>query len=82
VLVAGSPNVERSFNALDKARVAGRIVACPVVWTEVSAFFEKGTAMEMLTDAGIDFDPFDRETSETAGKMWRAYRKVEEDEPG
>lgn len=82
MLVAGSPNVERSFNALDKARVAGRIVACPVVWTEVSAFFEKGTAMEMLTDAGIDFDPFDRETSETAGKMWRAYRKVEEDEPG
>jgi len=74
-LVAGSPNVEKSVDALDKARVAGQMVACPVVWSEISAFFAKGTAMELLTDAGIDFDPFDRETSEAAGKMWRAYGK-------
>jgi predicted nucleic acid-binding protein len=30
--------------------------------------------MNALTNAGIEFDPFDRETSELAGKMWRAYR--------
>ncbi len=31
VLVAGSHNAESSYRALDEARRAGRIIACPVV---------------------------------------------------
>ncbi len=74
VLVAGSPEAERSYDALGKARSAGRVVACPVVWAEVRAVFGRHGDMDLLTDAGIEFDPFDRETSETAGRLWRVYR--------
>ena len=62
VLVEGSPQAGRSYSALDKARSAGRVVACPVVWAEVRAVFERQGDMDLLTDAGIEFDPFDRET--------------------
>ncbi len=75
VLVAGSPNAERSYRALDEARGTGRMVACPVVWAEVRAVFARQSEMDALIDAGIEFDPFDRETSETAGRLWRAYRR-------
>ena len=75
VLVSGSPNAARSYQALHEARGAGRVVACPVVWAEVSAVFELPSEMDMLTEAGIEFDPFDRGISETAGCLWRAYRR-------
>jgi len=75
VLVAGSPNAESAFRALDRARVAGRLIACPVVWAEVSAVFAQSGEMGALADAGIEFDQFDRETSEMAGKLWRGYRR-------
>lgn len=70
VIVAGSPHAEISFQALDRARMAGRIVACPVVWAEVSAVFEDHSEMALLIDAGIDLDPFDRDASEAAGQIW------------
>lgn len=75
VIVAGSPNAESSYRALDEARRAGRIIACPVVWAEVRAVFARQGEMDVLVDAGIEFDPFDRETSETAGRLWRGYRR-------
>lgn len=75
VLVAGSHNAESSYRALDEARRAGRIIACPVVWAEIRAVFARQGEMDVLVDAGIEFDPFDRETSETAGRLWRGYRR-------
>jgi len=75
VLVADATHVEASFGALDRARHAGRVVACPVVWAEVRGVFAKDRAMEALVEAGIEFDPFDRETAEWAGKLWREYRR-------
>ncbi|MFQ5705360.1 MAG: type II toxin-antitoxin system VapC family toxin [Gemmatimonadales bacterium] len=75
VLVQGSPHADRSYLALDKARVAGRMVVCPVVWAEVRAVFSRKSEMDAVTAAGIEFDPFDRETAETAGRLWRAYRR-------
>ena len=75
VIVVGSHNAESSYLALDEARRAGRIIACPVVWAEVRAVFARQGEMDVLVDAGIEFDPFDRETSETAGRLWRGYRR-------
>jgi predicted nucleic acid-binding protein len=74
VLVEGAPDAERSYEALAAARERGRMIVCPVVWSEVRALFKRANDMAAITDAGIEFDPFDRETSELAGKMWRAYR--------
>ncbi len=76
VLVAGSPHAERSYRGLEDARAAGRVIACPVVWAEVGAVFQRQSEMDALVDAGIEFDPFDRATSEAAGRLWRAYRRA------
>lgn len=75
VLVVGSTNAGQSYQALFEARANGRVVVCPVVWAEVCAVFDRAGEMTALTDAGIEFDPFDREVSEMAGRLWQAYRK-------
>jgi predicted nucleic acid-binding protein len=45
------------------------------VWAEVRAFFASDEKVEALIQAGVDFDPFDRETADLAGRMWREYRQ-------
>lgn len=75
VLVAGAPHAEDSYQALDRARQAGRVIACPVVWAEVRGVFGRDRDMDTLAEAGIEFDPFDRATSDTAGRLWREYRR-------
>lgn len=64
-----------SLRALQLARRQGRIVVCPVVWSELRAFFDSEGAMETLTEAGVYFDPFDRGVADLAGEMWREYRR-------
>jgi hypothetical protein len=65
-----------SLEALRGARRLGRIIACPVVWAEVRAFFADGRRMrEAFAIAGIAFDPFDEESSDLAGRTWRRYRR-------
>jgi hypothetical protein len=64
-----------SLRALQLARRQGRIVVCPVVWSELRAFFNSEGAMETLTEAGVYFDPFDRGVADLAGAMWREYRR-------
>ena len=74
VLVVGSTDAVRSYQAVHEAREAGRVVVCPVVWAEVCAVFEHPGEMAALTDAGIEFDPFDQEVSQMAGSLWKSYR--------
>jgi len=64
-----------SLKALQRARLQGRIVVCPVVWAELRAFFGTEREMETLTEVGIYFDPFDRGVADLAGEMWREYRQ-------
>ena len=52
VIVAGSHNAESSYRALDEARRAGRIIACPVVWAEVRAVFARQGEMDVLVMPG------------------------------
>lgn len=75
VLIVDAPHGDVSYRALAEARKRGRVVACPVVWAEVSALLQGSHDIEALLAAGIEFDPFDRETSEVAGRMWRGYRE-------
>lgn len=75
VLSRSPHHLRGSRAALGEARRRGRIIACPVVWAEVAAFFEEPGVLETaLGEAGIEFDPFDRLTAELAGAMWRDYR--------
>ena len=64
-----------SAAALRRALDDGRIVACPIVWTEVGSQFDRraeaDSAMGLL---GLGFDGLDPEAAWQAGAMWRRYR--------
>jgi len=65
-----------SLEALRRARRAGSIVACPVVWAETRAFFPSSLHMrEALAVAQITFDPFDEDIASLAGETWMRYRR-------
>ncbi len=65
----------RSRDALSKCIHEGRLVACDVVWAEVTAHFPTtDAAKEAMDRLGIDFSPIDREAALRAGQAWRLYR--------
>jgi predicted nucleic acid-binding protein len=65
-----------SLEAPHRARRAGSIVACPVVWAETRAFFPSSLHMrEALAAAQITFDPFDEDIASLAGETWMRYRR-------
>jgi hypothetical protein len=65
-----------SLAALEHWRARGRLIACSVVWAEVTAFFSPaGSGSTVLEAAGIDFDPLDRASAELAGGHWKRYRE-------
>ena len=62
--------------SLREARQRGRVLICPIVWSEVRAFFEDAAVMvRALAEADLRFDPFDQECADISGAMWRDYRK-------
>ena len=64
-----------SLAALREARQVGPLLICPVVWAEVRAFFSDAAEMHTaFANAGVNFDPFDRDCADLAGEMWRQYR--------
>ena len=65
-----------SVEALRHARQEGALIVCPVVWAEVRAsLLRPETIKDVFDRAGISFDPFDQETADLAGDLWRAYRR-------
>lgn len=75
VLVDSSQYGSASLDALRQARQRGRLIVCPIVWSELRVLFRREDEMEVFTRAGIFFDPLDRECANLAGKMWREYRR-------
>jgi predicted nucleic acid-binding protein len=66
---------ERSRAALKKAYTAGAIVACDIVWAEVSASFPEGEdPSKVLALLGLQFDAVSAEAAHLAGTHWRRYR--------
>lgn len=64
-----------SHVAMTDSLASGSVVACPVVWAEVSAAFEHGPQFSDFMDVlGIDLDPIDAESALAAGRVWRSYR--------
>jgi len=63
-----------SLAALREARQVGPQLICPIVWSEVRAFFSDAATMHRaFTAAGLTYDGFDRECADLAGEMWREY---------
>ena len=76
-LFTADPVFERgSTDALRRCLAEGRLVACDIVWAEISgSFATAATAADVLATLGIDFDPVDQHGAELAGAAWAAYRK-------
>ena len=66
---------EASRVALKGAYAQGPLLACDVVWAEVSASFgDNQPCAPILSRLGLDFEPVSAAAAERAGRAWRVYR--------
>src|SRR2546430_11344676 len=66
----------RSRGALVEALSQGTLIACDVVWAEVSARFPSlESAMAAMERLGVAFVPLDVTSALAAGARWRLYRE-------
>jgi predicted nucleic acid-binding protein len=66
---------EASRLALKSAYSQGPLLACDIVWAEVSATFSDDQPCgPILARLGLQFDPVSTAAAERAGRAWRAYR--------
>jgi predicted nucleic acid-binding protein len=66
---------EASRLALKSAYARGPLLACDIVWAEVSATFgDERPCGPILSRLGLDFDPVSLVAAERAGRAWRTYR--------
>lgn len=64
-----------SREALRRCLREGSLIACDVVWAEVSAGFPEPTqAADALARLGVRFEALDASAAQAAGAAWRAYR--------
>lgn len=65
----------RAHRALDRARQTGRLVACELVWAEVSARFSSPDAFAKEIDVvGVEFEGLNSAAALEAGRIWRRFR--------
>ncbi len=65
-----------SLSALRRCIQEGQVVACDVVWAEVTAIFPSAKVFEdTLGDLPVIFSPLEQMTATLTGEMWRQYRK-------
>lgn len=76
-ILAGDPSHgPRSRAAFEEAMMRGGVVACEVVWAEVTGWGPSPETMVKLLDRmGIDFVPMTREASLAAGASLARYRR-------
>ena len=64
-----------SREALRRSIAEGGLIACEVVWSEVSSFFPStDEAAEAMDRLGVRFDPLTLDAALWAGAAWRDYR--------
>lgn len=65
-----------STSALRECLAQGRVVACDVVWAELSvAYRAEGDLRRVLEALGIEFDPVSSSAAWAAGSAFRQYRE-------
>jgi predicted nucleic acid-binding protein len=76
VLAADPEFGPRSREALRACLREGGLVACDVVWAEVTAgFADANTAKRALDRLGVQFVPLDESAAQAAAAAWRGYRQ-------
>jgi len=65
-----------SLALVRQCRQEGSLIACEVVWAEVSArFADQAEATDAMARLGIGFDAIEQHESIAAGRAWREYRR-------
>lgn len=65
-----------SAEALRRCIAEGSLVACDIVWAEVSAgFSDKAKFEDVMNRLGIRFNPLSAAAALLSGKAWLAYRR-------
>ena len=76
IFVADTTYGERSREALRRCGHEGRIVACDIVWAEVTANFPDGeAAQQALERLRVEFSAPDRAAATAAGHSFKDYRR-------
>lgn len=65
----------KSKEALRLCISEGSIIACEIVWSEISGFFtSKEKVKEVMNTLGIKFIPVNEDTAIEAGMIWKKYK--------
>lgn len=76
VLTGDKEQGPRSAAAMREAIASGSLIACAVVWAEVSAAFpSQADADAALAALGIAFSEIGPSAAADAGRVWREYRR-------
>ena len=63
-----------SKEVLKKAAKGGKLVVCPIVYSELSPQFENQVSLDtFLKETGIEVLPFTRDILWKGGKAWKDY---------
>jgi len=75
ILTANPAHIESSKGMFIKCQLQGRVIACPIVWSELRPLFNKDAEMETTMERlGVDFDLLDMPSALLAGMTWKDYR--------
>ena len=77
VLTADPTYGADSAAALRHAAGRGALMACEVVWAEVTAWYGSSSRMHAdMDDLGISYSPTSRDAAALAGSTWARYRQA------
>ena len=66
----------RAATAIDRAIHAGRLIACDVVWAEVSGRFASDAVLAAaMAELSVEFDGVTEAAAVKAGRLWRTFRQ-------
>lgn len=83
VFSADPAHGEQSLRALADCLDGGSVLACDVVWAEISAAFRTRAATEAaMSQTGVALAPLEVAAASDAGRAWRLYRDAGGPESG
>lgn len=76
ILSASKQHIQASKDAYTSCLELGKMMVCPVVWSELRPWFESDSEMKRVAaKLQFEFDPFDEISASLAGEIWQKYRK-------
>ena len=76
-ILTAAPSFEPSLRIYRRCIAEGKLIACPIVWSELRPFFATDRAMEIaLEKMHLVFDDFGQPVATQAGAFWQQYRKA------